>query len=290
MAETDVLVDVAAELLGADIGAARAADLERAASAAAVAAGEPLDRPELARRLRAAPPDDPLRRAFVEALTVSETYFFRLRGQFEALAERVLPGLLVTRRSTRRLRLWSAGCSTGEEAWSLAILLERHLPPDWDATILATDVDGQALEQARRGVYGPHSFRDIQEWVRARWFTRTADGWEVDDRLRRRVRFEVLNLATGNYPSTANGTAGVDLLVCRNVLMYFTPEARVGAAARLSACLAPGGWLAIAPAELSPGAFPDLAVRRFPAAILHERPDPTLPPPVPPPRRGTRSA
>jgi chemotaxis protein methyltransferase CheR len=290
MADVGVLAELAAELLGADVGAARAADLERAARAAAEAAGEPLDPPALARRLRAVTPDEPLRRAFIGALTISETHFFRLRGQFDALAERVLPGLLIARRATRRLRLWSAGCSTGEEAWSLAILLERLLPPGWEATILATDVDEAALDRARRGVYRAHSFRDTPESLRARWFAVTPDGWEVDPRLRRRVRFAALNLVTGSYPSAANGTTGIDLLLCRNVLMYFTPEARARTAARLSACLAPGGWLAIAPAELSPGAFPDLAVRHFPAAVLHQRPDRALPAPpaadpAAPPRR-----
>jgi chemotaxis protein methyltransferase CheR len=220
-----------------------------------------------------------VRRAFVEALSVSETHFFRIRAQFEALAERVLPALLVARRGTRRLRLWSAGCSTGEEAWSLAILVERLVPPGWDVTVLGTDVDEAALERARRGVYGPRSFREAPGWVRSEWFRPTADGWEVDSRLRRRVRFAALNLATDAYPSPASGTDGIDLLLCRNVLIYFTPDARARTAARLSRCLAPGGWLAMAPAELSPAALPDLDVRYFPAAILHQRADPAGPGP-----------
>ena len=271
-APTEELARLAAEILGADVGAARAADLDRAVRAAGQVAGERLEPDALAARLRAAAPGDPARRAFVEALTISETYFFRIGGQFEALAERVLPALIVGRRRTRRLRLWSAGCSTGEEAWTLAILLERLAPPGWDATVLATDVDESALEQARRGVYGQRSFRLTPAWVQARWLTARADGWEVDPRLRRRVRFAPLNLATDAYPSKESGTSGIDLLLCRNVLIYFTPEARARAAARLARCLAPGGWLAVAPAELSSAAFPDLAVRHFPSAILYQRP------------------
>src|SRR5581483_3791127 len=126
------LARVAADLLGADLGPARSADLARAAQAARAAdrpGGGPLDDARLARRLRTAAPDDPVRQAFVEALTISETHLFRIRGQFDALAERVLPSLVVARRRTRRLRLWSAGCSTGEEAWTLAILLDRLLAP-----------------------------------------------------------------------------------------------------------------------------------------------------------------
>ncbi len=275
----EALVAVAAELLGADVGTARAADLDRAARAAAAVAGEPLDGPALAGRLRSAPVDDPVRTAFVQALTIRETHFFRVRGQFEALAERVLPDLLARRAGggKPRLRLWSAGCSTGEEAWSLAILLERLAPAGCHATVLATDVDERALEHARRGVYGPRSFRETPEWVRARWFTRTDGGWEVDARLRRRVHFARLNLVTDPYPSYETRTSAIDLVVCRNVLIYFTAEARFETAARLAACVAPGGWLAVAPAELGAVPFPGLAVRHFPGAILHQRPDPRTP-------------
>jgi chemotaxis protein methyltransferase CheR len=272
-------VRVTAELVGAEVGSARAGDLDRAVRAAVRAAGQPLAGGTLAHRLRTAPAADPVRRAFVEALSVSETHLFRIRAQFEAFAERVLPALLVARRRARRLRLWSAGCSTGEEAWSLAILVERLVPPGWDVTVLGTDVDEAALERARRGVYGPRSFREAPGWVRSGWFTPTADGWEVDARLRRRVRFAALNLATDAYPSPATGTDGIDLLLCRNVLIYFTPDARARTTARLSRCLAPGGWLAVAPAELSSAALPDLDVRYFPAAILHQRADPALPGP-----------
>jgi chemotaxis methyl-accepting protein methylase len=286
MAETEAvtpeaeLARLAADLLGADLGTARAADLDRAVRAARDLAGGRLEAGALAGRLRAAPPDDPLRRAFVEALTISETHFFRIAGQFETLAERVLPALIVGRRSTRRLRLWSAGCSTGEEAWTLAILLERLVPPGWDATVLATDVDESALERARRGVYGARSFRQTPPWVKARWFTARGDRLEVGPRLRRRVRFAPLNLVTDAYPSFESGTSGIDLLLCRNVLIYFTPEARARTADRLARALAPGGWLAVAPAELSAAAFPGLAVRHFPSAILYQRPEPAPPPPA----------
>jgi len=271
----DDLTRVAADILGVEVGPARAVDLARAAGAARAAGGPadgPLDDRALAARLRAARPDDPRRQAFVEALTICETHLFRIGGQFDALAERVLPGLLAARRRTRRLRLWSAGCSTGEEAWTLAILLERLVPSGWDVTVLATDVDERALAHARRGVYGARSFRQTPGWVRARWFTPAGDGWEVDPALRRRVRFATLNLATDDYPSPDDGPAGFDVILCRHVLVYFTAAARARTAARLARSLAPGGWLAVAPAELSVE-FPGLEVRPFPSAILHQRPD-----------------
>jgi hypothetical protein len=165
----------------------------------------------------------------------------------------------------------------------LAILLERLVPRGWEATVLATDVDERALEHARRGIYGPRSFRDTPESVRARWFTPVDDGWEVHPDLRRRVRFAPLNLVSDPYPSVTTGTSGIDLLLCRNVLIYFTPEAGSRAAARLAACIAPGGWMAVAPAELGAVSFPGLVLRQFPGAILHQRPDPHGPEPGPPP-------
>jgi len=272
VAGSDAFAGVAADIVGAEIGPGRAADLDRAVQAAARAAGDPVSPETLAARLRSASPGDPVRRAFVEAITISETQLFRLQGQFDALADHVLPELAAGR-PAGRLRLWSAGCSTGEEAWSLAIVLERSLPPGWDATVLATDVDEAALARARLGVYGARSFRGVPEWVRARWFTPAGRGrWEVDRRLRRRVRFAALNLVGDGYPSTADGTAGVDVLLCRNVLMYLTPEARAAVTARLARCLAPGGWLAVAPAEVPAVAFPGLTVHPFPLAILHRRP------------------
>jgi len=278
VADHEAFAGLAADLLGADIGPGRAADLDRAVRAATRAAGDPLGPEALATRLRTAPPGDPVRRAFVEALTISETHFFRLQGQFDALAERVFPALLAGRATTTHLRLWSAGCSTGEEAWSLAILLERLLPTGWDASVLATDVDEAALERAERGIYGARSFRGVPDWVRARWFTAAGPGrWEVAPPLRRRVRFAVLNLVADDYPSSGNGTGAVDLLLCRNVLMYLTPGARAAVAVRLARSLAPGGWLAVAPAEVSSADFPDLAVRQFPLAILHQRPEPAAP-------------
>jgi chemotaxis protein methyltransferase CheR len=270
-AGTDRFAEVAAELVGADIGPPRAADLGRAVRAAGRAAGGPTAPDVLAARLRSAPPGDPVRRAFVEAITISETQLFRLQGQFDALAEHVMPAL-VAGRAAGRLRLWSAGCSTGEEAWSLAIVVERSLPPGWDATVLATDVDEAALERARLGVYGARSFRGVPDWVRARWFSPVGPGrWEVDARLRRRVRFATLNLVADDYPA-AGGTAGVDVLLCRNVLMYLTAGARAAVAGRLARCLAPGGWLAVAPAEVSAATFPGLSVEHFPLAVLHRRP------------------
>lgn len=107
------------------------------------------------------------REALVHDLLIGETHFFRNRPQFEALEKHILPEIISRRRAARRLRIWSAGCATGEEPYSLAILLHRLLPDlaDWNILILATDINRQALQQAQRGVYGPWSFREVPDTI-----------------------------------------------------------------------------------------------------------------------------
>jgi chemotaxis protein methyltransferase CheR len=187
---------------------------------------------------------------------VGETYFFRDRALFEALEEHVLPPLIESRRrqGSLRLRLWSAGCASGEEPYSLAILLDRLLPdlPAWSVTILATDINLDALEAARRGRYREWSLREAPPWAVERHFGRRADGFfELDPRIRRMAAFAPLNLAGDAYPSLLTSTVAMDLVVCRNVLMYFTEDARRRTASRLAGSLLRGGWLSVAPVEVS---------------------------------------
>lgn len=232
-------------------------------------------------------------------LTVGETYFFRDRKSFEALETSVLPDLIRARGREKRLKVWSAGCCTGEEAYSLAILVRRLLPDagDWNVTVLGTDVNPRFLSAAARGVYAPWSFRDPPPGLRERYFTETADGrFEILRGIRNMARFEYLNLAEDVYPSLANGTAALDLVLCRNVLMYFTPGAAEAVAGKLSRCLREGGWLLVGAVEASRSAFSPLAAVKFPDAVFYrkerarpeerrERYEPAFPPAVPDPRR-----
>src|SRR5262249_24082640 len=139
----------------------------------------------------------------LEALTIGETHFFRNRAQFAALESHILPELIARRRDTRQLRVWSAGCASGEEPYSLAIAIERQLPDvaDWQVLILATDINRQALEKARRGVYGAWSFREVPPEVQASYFIPRGREFEIVPRVRERVTFAYLNLAAEGYPS-----------------------------------------------------------------------------------------
>lgn len=161
-------------------------------------------------------------------LTVGETYFFREKRSFEVLEGEILPGLIQSRQGReKRLRIWTAGCSTGEEAYSIAIMLSRAIPDlkDWNITILATDINPRVLKKAAEGVYNDWSFRDNPPWVRERYFRKKKEGaYEILPQFRKMVSFEYLNLAEDVYPSLLNNTNAMDLIFCRNVLMYFSPD------------------------------------------------------------------
>jgi chemotaxis protein methyltransferase CheR len=244
-----------AQRLGLDFAERREDDLERRLVHACRAAGAP-DPAQYVTRLSKLPVDSPDWKRFVGHLTIGETYFFRDSGLFEALETEVLPPLIERRRrdGSRRLRIWSAGCSSGEEPYSLAMLLDRLVPDRsaWSITILATDVNPRALSTARRGMYREWSFRSTAESIRGRYFDACGAGaFELDAEIRRMVTFAPLNLAEEVYPSLATNTSAMDVILCRNVIMYFTPEAQRETVARLQAALVDGGWLALSAAEAS---------------------------------------
>lgn len=228
--------------------------------------------------LETRPDDDPEWLRLAGQLTIGETYFFRDPAVFEALENQILPDLIAARRAEGmlRLRLWSAGCATGEEAYSLAIVLDRVLPDkeDWAVTILATDISATALEAARRGIYRPWSFRQTPALARELYFQpRGAESFEIAQAFRQSVSFTPLNLAGDGYPSLVTNTTAMDLILCRNVLMYFTDCAARAAAGRLHRALAPGGWLAVSPAETSVDLFKPLRAVTFPSGAVFYRND-----------------
>jgi len=264
-----------ASRLGLDFSKGRQADLKRGLVQACQTSSVSAPETYLA-RLATLPDESAEWRRLASHLTVGETYFFRDRALFEALEQHVLPSLITGRRteSNLRLRLWSAGCATGEEPYSLAILLDRLLPDlaDWALTILATDINPDALETARRGRYREWSFRETPQWIRDRYFhRRSAETFDLDPRIRRMVTFAPLNLAKDGYPGVVTNTSAMDLILCRNVLMYFTREAQQATAALLQRALVREGWLAVSPAEASAELYRPLVTVTFRAAILYRK-------------------
>lgn len=179
-------------------------------------------------RLLATPVDKEGIEVLAGQLTIGETYFFRNHDHFALLEETILPSLIRHHRTTeRRLRIWSAGCCTGEEIYSVAIILTRILPDwrEWNLFLLGTDINPRFLEKAVEGVYREWSFRDAPPWLLPNYFERTETGtFRIRPEIRNLVTFAPLNLAEDRYPSLWNNTNAMDLILCRNVLMYFTPE------------------------------------------------------------------
>lgn len=186
----------------------------------------------------------------VQHLTVGETYFLRDPAQIAALRMTVLPEVLERRKSDRRLRMWSAGCSTGEEVYTLAMLLqERDLRPDWDISLVGTDVNRKSLRIARAATYPAWSFRSTPESVRERFFEPVAGDWRVREPVRGMARFAWVNLGSELLMPPITDA---DLVVCRNVTIYFDDGATQRLYRALISALAPGGWLILGSSDPLP--------------------------------------
>lgn len=188
----------------------------------------------------------------IEALLTHETSFFRDPHYFDDLADRILPGLIARRADARRLKLWCAACSTGQEPYSLAMLLKERFADrlrEWQIELLATDVSVQAITQAQNGHYSEVELRrglsDVRVHSHGR---RTQQGWQIADSLRHSVRFQRLNLLNG---SPEGGP--FDLVLLRNVLIYMSPESRRTVVARIQRSLANDGHLLLGSTESASG-------------------------------------
>ncbi len=183
----------------------------------------------------------------VEALLNNETYFFRDRAPFDLIARHALPQLALKRHSSRRIRIWSAGCSTGQEVYSIAMLFAENPVQwrGWTIDILGTDVSAAVVDRARSGVYSQFEVQrglGINQTIR--WFEEQADGWRAVEELRKSARFQVHNLME-QPPHPGE----FDIILCRNVLLYFTTEKRRLAFDRIEAALASDGWLMLGAGE-----------------------------------------
>ncbi len=263
-----------ADRLGLDFQQSRQADLERGLRH--VLRQSDFSPEKYLAWLRALPDESPEWRQLASSLTVGETYFFRDRLCFEALEQQILPALITDRRSAGifRLRLWSAGCATGPEPYSLAILLDQLLPDraTWSLTVLGTDINPVALDLAQRGLYSEWALRETPQWIIDRYFHRRGkDSFELDAAVQQMVTFAPLNLAKDSFPAFMTNTNAMDLLLCRNVLMYFTSDVQRAVVARLRESLAIGGWLIVAPTEASTEVFRSLVPVNLPGAIFYRK-------------------
>jgi chemotaxis protein methyltransferase CheR len=206
---------------------------------------------------------------------VGETYFFRETHALDVFTEQILPPLIQARQQTSRsLRIWSAACCTGEEPYSLAILLRTRIPniQDWNITIVGTDINTRFLKKAAEGVYSEWSFRATPHHYKERYFRRTTNGrFEIVPEIRRMVRFSQLNLAEDAYPSFINDTNNMDVIFCRNVFIYFSPERIHTAVQSLHRALIDRGWLIVSPSETAYLPSSLFEAYPFPGTIIHQK-------------------
>jgi chemotaxis protein methyltransferase CheR len=208
----------------------------------------------------------------VDELTVGETHFMRDPEQMDLVRREVFPALKRRRRAGDAARIWSAGCATGEEAYSLAILIEEE-GLDNGAVVLGTDLSTAALEKARAGSYSDWSLRGISDQFLRDYFDHVGERRILVDRIRNKVRFERLNLV-GQEDYAAVGAFGMDLILCRNVLLYFGHETAGRIAARLFDCLAEGGVLLTAGADPLLAEYAPFEVEVTRMGLLYRRPRP----------------
>jgi chemotaxis protein methyltransferase CheR len=204
----------------------------------------------------------------IEALTTNETFFFRDFHPFEALRRSILPAVIAQRCAARRLTIWSAACSSGQEPYSLAMLLREHYPElanGWEVSILATDFAQTVLEQARRGCYSQFEVnRGLPATYLVKYFTQRADGWHVNDDLKRGIEFRPMNLAEP-WPMLPP----FDLVFLRNVMIYFNVETKKNILKKIKGCLLPHGYLFLGTAETTTNLDPGYQPLTFGKAVVY---------------------
>lgn len=190
--------------------------------------------------------------ALVADLTVGETSFFRYPQQFDALRDIVLPACIERNKHNRCLRIWSAGCATGPEPYSVAMLLMHALGAqieDWHVTILGTDINREFLSRAQNGCFNEWTLRGLPDHLRHTCFSKSKEQWVINDEYRKWVSFQYHNLVKHPVPSLINNLAAFDIILCRNVMIYFNPEIISTLVRRFRECLVEGGWLLVGHAE-----------------------------------------
>jgi chemotaxis protein methyltransferase CheR len=202
---------------------------------------------DLVSRLRLDASESPLHERVLDALTTNETTFFRDLEPFESLRRTVLPELIERRARTRTLSIWSAGCSSGQEPYSIAMSIREHFPElsTWTLSILGTDISPTMLERARRGRYGQLEVnRGLPAHLLVRHFTRVGVEWEIEESIRRMVRFQRRNLIT-----EWRGLPPFDLVFMRNVMIYFDVESKRDVLAHMHQQVAANGYLLLGSSE-----------------------------------------
>ena len=206
-----------------------------------------------------------------EAMTTNESLFFRDQKPFDILRERLIPELLERRKRERRIRIWSAAASTGQEAYSIAMVLAEHFPQleSWDVRILGTDYSRSVVERARTGIFNHFEVqRGLPVMMLMKHFTQVEEGWKVSDRLRRGLEFR-----EGNLLENFRHLGPFDLVFCRNVLIYFDAQTKADVLSRMVDVMAPDGHLFLGASETVFGLCENLRAVDGVSTTLYRRAD-----------------
>ncbi|WP_170834503.1 CheR family methyltransferase [Magnetospirillum fulvum] len=209
----------------------------------------------------------------VNAMTVNETYFFREDYQFEALVKSMLPNLARTRRATKPIKIWSVPCSSGEEPYSIAInILEKWDQADqWDIEIYASDIDSKILAEARAGLFGARSLARVPPALLSRYFVSTGEGsYRICDELRGSIDFSLINIVD---PMQTRKYTDIDIIFCRNLLIYFDDIARREAVEMFYETMSPGGYICLGHSESMSRMTSLFVPRKFGDTIVYQKPE-----------------
>lgn len=210
----------------------------------------------------------------IALLTNPESYFFRDKEQFSLLKKQIFPELIRRRRGSRTLRICSAGCSTGEELYSLAILLTELLPDfeQWNLMILGLDINLESIEKARRGIYRSWSFRGVDSAIQKQYFLCSDNTYQIIPAIQHLTRFQTLNLAQPSPTWSDLNFKDMDLILCRNVFIYLENSAIASILDRFYQALNPLGYLLTGHAELYAQDLTQFQVKVFPESLIYQRP------------------
>ncbi|BFM39125.1 CheR family methyltransferase [Synechocystis sp. LKSZ1] len=220
--------------------------------------------------------------ALAALITTGESYFFRDQGQLQVLRENILPAIIEHQKASSKITILSAGCSTGEEVYTLAILLRELLPDParWSIQLIGVDINPQAIEKAQQGQYSEWSFRGVSPQLKAQYFDRNQEGWQVIEPIRAMANFYCHNLLQGPLPSLL--PQSVNLILCRNVFIYFDVPSIAVVLEQFVSLLQPGGYLVTGHTELQEQRLDSLTVLSFAESIVYQRPYPLpVAPPIP---------
>ncbi|NUM80976.1 hypothetical protein HUU42_09235 [bacterium] len=209
-------------------------------------------------------------KTLISFLTVGETYFFR---HFDVIEKEILPRLVKAHHHDKSLRIWSAGCSTGEEPYTVAMVLHSIIPDlkNWSLTIVGTDINVNSLSYAKEGIYRPWSLRSIPDSYKNKYFTKKEGLYYLNSEIRSMVRFDYLNLVEECYPAADNMTMDLDMILCRNVTIYFEAQTTIQVINRFYDALKERSYLAVGHAEPSSLIYDAYVPEIYPDAVLYRR-------------------